>query len=52
MASEVLQIDEITAMFTGRRQRRDAERMHGDLGIKSNLLSVFLDQLFDGTDCE
>ena len=47
MACEILQVDDVAAAFAGGGERRDAERMHGDVGIEAEGGDVAVDQLFD-----
>ena len=43
----VYPINDVATAFPGRREGRDAERMHGDVGVEPDGCDVTLDQLFD-----
>lgn len=52
MPGEVLQIDDVGPALPGRRERRYAERVHGDGRIETAAASVALNEVLDGSHRE
>jgi hypothetical protein len=48
MAGEILQVDDVTAAFARRSERRDAERVAGDVGVELKACDIGLDECLDG----